>query len=150
MQLPITIGLHRSRLIDGVLLVVALTASCTALAFPVATAVQAGLLLAIGGLTLDAARRLAPSLAAVHLESGGNIRATRVGDGEPRAAVLCPPATVNPWLTVFRLCLDDGSQHTVLVARDSATADDFRRLRVFLRWRAAFSVADDSRAAPYS
>lgn len=150
MQFPITIGLHRSRFLDRILIALALLASGAILAFPRSPALLALLLLVVSGLLLWSWRRLSPTLSAIRLERGGNILAVGVADSEFHEASLRRRATVHPWLTVFRLELADGRQHTVVVARDSMTGDDFRRLRVFLRWRAQFSAADDSRGEPCS
>lgn len=145
MQLPITIGLHRSPFLDRTLIALALSASVAIYAFPKPPVVLGALLLALGALFLWSWQRLSPSLSAIRLERGGNILAAGVGDAEFSEATLLPRATVHPWLTVFRLELPEGGQHTVVVARDSMAGEDFRRLRVFLRWRAQFNVADDSR-----
>jgi toxin CptA len=42
--------------------------------------------------------------------------------------------TVLPWLTVLRLEGQDGKRSLVLL-RDSMAADEYRQLRVWLRWR---------------
>ena len=55
-------------------------------------------------------------------------------------AELLAGATVHPWLTVARLKMQDGRTHRMLVVADTMNSEDFRRLRVFLRWRAEFSA----------
>lgn len=55
---------------------------------------------------------------------------------------LLPESTVHPWLVSFRVIGEDGRKHSVLLTAETLSAEDFRRLRVFLRWRADFSEAD--------
>ena len=150
MQFPITIGLHRSPFLDRLLIALAFLASCAILAFPRSLALQAALLLAVVVMFVWSWRRLAPTLAAIRLERGGGILACRTADAEFGEANLLSRATVHPWLTVFRLALADAQQHTIVVVGDSMGGEDFRRLRVFLRWRAQFNAADDNREEPCS
>ncbi len=56
-----------------------------------------------------------------------------------RTARLMRPVFVHPSLTVLRFRLDDGSRHSVLLLPDCVDADDFRRLRVWLRYGLAGS-----------
>jgi toxin CptA len=42
---------------------------------------------------------------------------------------------VSPALVVVELQAPPGRRKTLVLARDSLPADDFRRLRVWLRWR---------------
>jgi toxin CptA len=149
-QLPITIELHRSRFLDRLLIALALLASGAILAFPKPPVLLAALLLVVGALFLWSWQRLAPTLSALRLERGGNILAAGADHSEFSESSLLPRATVHPWLTVFRLELADGRQHVIVLARDSMVGDDFRRLRVFLRWRAQFSAGDDNRGEPCS
>lgn len=57
-------------------------------------------------------------------------------DDEWLLAELLPEAIVWPWLVVLRYRLD-GSDKPIakIVLPDSLSSDDFRRLRVWLRWR---------------
>lgn len=150
MQFPITIGLRRSRFLDRVLVAFALAASGVILAFPKPPAILGALLLAVGVLFLWSWWRLTPSLSAIRLERDGSILAANSGSSEFGQSSLPHRASVHPWLTVFRLELPGGHQHSLVLARDSMASDDYRRLRVFLRWRAQFSAVDDSRGEPYS
>jgi toxin CptA len=59
---------------------------------------------------------------------------------------LMPSATVHPWLTVFALQAEGGQVERLIVAFDSLPAEDFRRLRVFLRWQAEISDGNDDPA----
>lgn len=58
-------------------------------------------------------------------------------------AELMPGAIVHPWLTVVRLKTDGGRMCTLIATVDNLEREDFRRLRVFLRWQADFSVRGD-------
>lgn len=137
MRFPITIGLRRSRLQEAVLLALALLASLAALFFPRPLPLRLALLLAIWGIALWAWRRLDPPLATLRLEADGRIQVA--GDGQDfLPATTLPGATVHPWLTVLRLELADGRRCALLVTAGTTSPDEFRRLRVFLRWRASF------------
>jgi toxin CptA len=61
------------------------------------------------------------------------------GQSEFVALRLLPDATVHPWITVLRLRDERDKSHLLVVTRDMTNKSDFRRLRVFLRWRAKFS-----------
>ncbi|MGE5472557.1 MAG: protein YgfX [Bacteroidota bacterium] len=144
MQLPITIGLHRSRFLDGLIAVGALLASLAILFFPQQPSIRASLLLVIWLIAAAAWRQLVPKIRCIRLERDGAISLARPGDHEFNEAFALPGATVHPWLTVIRLQFAQGDHSTALVlACDSLDRADFRRLRVFLRWRADFSGAGD-------
>ena len=142
MQLPITIGLHRSRFIVAFVFVVALLASLAILAFPRQVIIQAMLLLAVWGFALQAWHRSSPIFSAIRLASDGLISVRCLGDDEFSVVELLPGATVHPWLTVLRLKTEENRILPLILTTDSLAADDFRRLRVFLRWRADFSAPD--------
>ena len=150
MQFPITIGLRRSRFLDRALLALMLLAGGAILVFPRSTSLQVAVLLAIGVLSLYSWRCLRPTLSVIRLERDGNVMAVAAGASEFSEATLLHGATVHPWLTTFRLEMADGGRHSVVIAGDCMTREDFRRLRVFLRWRAQFSAADGSRGEPCS
>ena len=141
MRFPITIGLRRSRILDTGLLLVLVTTIAVLLAWPAGAALQmAAIFMAmlVAGL---AYRRLTPRLAGIRLERVGGMRVCLAGQTEFRRVLALPGATVHPWLTVVRLQDEDGRRHMLLVAPDAMSHDDFRRLRVFLRWQAKFSAA---------
>jgi toxin CptA len=46
-------------------------------------------------------------------------------------------SVVLPWLCVLHLVLDDGQARTLVILPDGMPADDFRRLRVWLRCKLA-------------
>ncbi|MFZ2267011.1 MAG: protein YgfX [Azonexus sp.] len=143
MQLPITIGLHRSRLIDAFIGLGAGLASLCILFFPRSTLLQAVLLLALWSLALLAWRQCSPRFSAIRLERDGRVSVRCTADQEFSVAELLPGATVHPWLSVLRLQISDGAIYPLVLAGDSLNADAFRRLRVFLRWRADFSGRGD-------
>jgi len=56
-------------------------------------------------------------------------------------ATCLPAATVHPWLCVLRLKIGEKKLSTVVLTVDSLDREDFRRLRVFLRWRLTAAAA---------
>ena len=143
MQFPITIGLHRSRFIDLIVLLVALLASVAALYFPRSTPVLASILVLIWIIAGFSWWQLSPRLSAIRLERNGQILIAGHGQSEFISANLLPGATVHPWLTALGLRGEDGVVVTLIATVDSLKAEDFRRLRLFLRWRVELSAADD-------
>lgn len=144
MQLPITIGLRRSFLLDILVGVGALLASAGILFFPRAMLWQVILLSFSWLIAAQAWRDLRPKFSAIRLERDGQLFVRRQSDQEFCAADLLPGATVHPWLTVVRLKTEEGDCAPLIVAADSLKPDDFRRLRVFLRWRAVFKASGDA------
>lgn len=143
MQLPITIGLHRSRLLDSLVFLSALLASLVVIAFPQAMVMQGAMLLAVWYCAAHTWRRLSPQCAAIHLERTGNLSVALAGMEEFSMAELMPSAIVHPWLTIARLKTDGGRVCVLIATIDNLETEDFRRLRVFLRWQADFSVPND-------
>lgn len=142
MQFPISIGLRRSRFLVGILAVSAVLAIAMVMALPWSIGAQAGVCLFVLFVASIALRQLGPTLSEIRLDESGGIQIVLVGKNEPVAATLLPGATVHPWLTVARLKTDDGRVVLLAVAVDSLKPADFRRLRVFLRWRAEFSAEE--------
>lgn len=58
-------------------------------------------------------------------------------------AELQGAATVHPWLTVVRMVVGSRKVSLALLP-DSMPPEDYRRLRVWLRWRAEFSAAKNA------
>ncbi len=143
MQFPITIGLRRSRFLETFLLLTALLASAVVLAFPQASSFQVALLVAVWLIAYRARQRMLPKFAAVRLEENGRISLIHEGEQAPVAADLLPGAIAHPWLAAFRLKKEDSRTCALIVAVNSLSAEDFRRLRLFLRWRAEFSARSD-------
>ena len=144
MQLPITIGLHRSCLLGRLIAVVAILGAATALAFPVMLLLRLALFVLVVLLAMLAWRQNRPSVWALRLERDGSFALAGRGDSDFIAASCLPGATVHPWLTVFRLQTEQGRRYSVVLVPDSLAAADFRRLRVFLRWRAELSSGADA------
>ena len=141
MQFPITIGLHRSRFVDGILLV-STVIGLLALAFASWSLVTSCLLAVVTLLaTFSAVRALTPRIRALRIAEDGRVSCLVVGESEFSPVRLLPGATAHPWLAVMRLAHAEG-KWLMVVAPDSAVPEDFRRLRVWLRWRA--SVSDGS------
>jgi toxin CptA len=60
---------------------------------------------------------------------------------EWRAATLLPASVVMPWLVVLHYRVEDNGQtHHLVMPPDSLPSDDFRRLRVWLKWKAKTEV----------
>ena len=139
MQFPIHIGLRRSRFLEAAVVSITLLTSGVTLALPWSTTARATsflLVLIAGGL---AWRRLGPTLSAIRLERAGQILVVVAGNAEFAEAELLAGATVHPWLTVVRLKTQDERTHLLIAAVDSMKPEDFRRLRIFLRWQAVVS-----------
>ena len=143
MQFPITIGLHRSRILDAVILLLALIAGAAILAFPTTMWIQIALLVVDSLVAALAWQQLTPRISRLRLERSGEIAISDTGSDAFEGAKILHSATVHPGLTVFRFKTCDALVYTVIVTVDSLKAADFRCLRVFLRWRAEFSLPDD-------
>lgn len=148
MQFPITIGLHRSHFMDALVLFAGVSASVICIVWP-GTALHTMLLFLlvwlIAGWTWY---RFRPPLHSIRLEKEGRISARVAENAGFEAADLLPGATVHPWLTVFRLKLENGRVATVIFTPQadfrSATVNRknrqiLRKLRVFLRWQSDLS-----------
>ena len=143
MQLPITIGLHRSCFLGRLIVLVALAASLAVLIFPVAWMLRLVLLVTVCVLAVFARNRLSRAMPCIRLEADGQISLLDQDLGEPQQLRLLPHPVVHPWLTVFRLQASSGATFIMIATIDSLEKDEFRRLRVFLRWRAAFTLPND-------
>ena len=135
MQFPIIIGLRRSRFMDGALAVLTSIALLAVAGVPWPVEIALPLAGALLVLALHAARRLAPAFECLQIAAAGHISGRLIGETGFMPLRLLPGAAVHPWLTVVRLAGERGT-YRVLVAPDSAAPDEFRRLRVCLRWRA--------------
>ncbi|WP_371325213.1 protein YgfX [Dechloromonas sp. ZY10] len=135
MQFPVHIGLHRSFLLCYSLLLLSLPVLMLVLLAPHPwfwRLLYACLWLLLLITAWCAWSKQPQSLI---LQADGLIR---LADEECGRKVL-DGACVHPWLTVFRL--ENGKKRplTVVVTVDSLNPEDFRRLRVFLRWRRPLS-----------
>jgi len=137
-RFPLTVGLRRSRIIGGVLLVstaIGLIAIESVAWPPVASWLLAVVTLLVA---LAAARALRPRIRTLRIDEDGGISGLVIGASEFSPARLLPGASAHPWLTVMRLAHAEG-MWLIVVAPDSVAPDEFRRLRVWLRWRASLS-----------
>jgi len=80
------------------------------------------------------ARRRLP-LRGLTLLADGSLEVERT-DGTRSAAQVKPQTTVLPWLCVLRMNID-GRAFALAIPPDALAADDFRRLRLWLRWMGA-------------
>lgn len=96
----------------------------------------AALLLASAVFTIMhyALRRGRGAVTALHFDDRTQLRA-RTGDGVWHAGCILGTSTVGATLAVLNIQFDDRRQPVhVVISGDSMTAEDFRRLRVWLRW----------------
>lgn len=135
MQLPITIGLRRSRIGDGVLFLAGMLAIIGWSFWPQLLAVRlVGIVLIFAGLWLIRLQ-LEPALCIIRMDGAGGISGAS-GSGDVLEALRAlPGAIVHPWLTVVRFQDSRGRRHVVVATVDSMEPSDFRRFRIFLRWR---------------
>lgn len=95
----------------------------------------AGLLAATlltGYLTWQAWRR--PAVVALRLNGDGSLELRAAGqDWQP--ATLLPSSSVTPWLCLLAYRVQGKTQHLAIYP-DSLHPEDFRHLRVWLRWQA--------------
>lgn len=92
------------------------------------------LLLFLLGLSLSSVLRT-PKIRGLRLAAGGRL-ACRFADGEPVEACLLPDTVAFGQLIVLRMRLGDARTITSLaLLPDSMSANQFRLLRLWLRWR---------------
>lgn len=139
MQFPITLGLHCSRFLDAALGVTAFAAGVTGLAWPLPIVVRLTILLGILIFYISTRKKLRPLFSAIRIERDGQVSVLQAGKTEFSSVELLPVAIVHPFLTIVRLKTENGRLYWLIAAVDTLEGQDFRRLRVFLRWRAKFS-----------
>ena len=143
MQFPIIIGLHRSRILAGLVAISAIVAAAALSLLPRSTQNLPVFWLLWLFACLLAIHGLRPVRYAIRLERSGSVSLQNGPDVTWEEAKLGATLFVHPWLTVFRLQTTAGAASTIVVTVDSLPAEDFRRLRVFLRWRLSASAPDD-------
>ena len=142
MQFPVTIGLHRSFFLLAVKILLAILAALFCLIGPWSGLVSGGLLLALALLLYLSGYFDRLSVVALLLAADGSLSVQFGGKEKTFHPVLIlQPMHVHPWLTVLRLDYEQHLLNLVLLPGHLA-AGDFRRLRVWLRWRVAFIDAD--------
>jgi len=142
-QFPILIGLHRSRLLDTILLIAVILASAAILGFRCSPSIHASLFCAVLLLAMQAWYALTPAIKQIRLERNGEIFIARVGESDFVQAVPKPGAIIHPWLTVVRLQTADARTATLIATVDRKNSENLRRLRMFMRWQANFSEPND-------
>lgn len=143
MQFPIMIGLHRSRFLAGALLLAHGLVIAGILATPWPQEIRAALFL-LGLISLIHALRESNILVeTLHLFADGHCAVVRVGGQAQEICTLLPGFFIHPLLTVFRLQTDDATLISVVALPDTMSAEDHRRLRVWLRHKAKIGADDD-------
>lgn len=143
MQFPMNIGLHRSSFLGLALALTHALAVVAVLAPPWPAALKATLLAGIGVSAILAWRRRLQVVDRLRLLDDGRLECRLAGEEGFVEASLRGTATVHPWLTVVHLEIG-GRRRAIVVLPDSMQTEDFRRLRVWLRWRAAFSETENA------
>jgi toxin CptA len=144
------ICLRPSRILLAALAAAHLGALAVVLAMPLEAWLKSGLVLvaaaSMGHALLHFGMLHGPNAVVALKLSGAGLEAeTRAGAWFP--ATVLGSSFVSPWLTVLHLKLE-GRRFVlpVVLLPDSLAADDFRRLRVWLRWGAAFRHGADDAA----
>ena len=137
MQLPVTLSLRRSRRLTVLLAAAHASAAAAALCLSPHWRLMLFLLTAIlisAGLSL---RRLGSPdrICRLTLKDDGQLVFSRA-DGSTGEARLHPQTTVMAFLCVLLLRVRDRVEALVLLP-DALDAEDFRQLRLWLRWRGA-------------
>lgn len=142
MQFPITIGLHRSRLQIPFFVLLALVAAIIILLLAWPLAVQLALLVGLGLYLVFVLRKLSHPIQELRLSKDGQLSIRFRGKEETFFPVIIQPGvTVHPLLTV--LSMEYEAHHLLLVITpDCLAAEDFRRLRVWLKWQAILGEPD--------
>jgi toxin CptA len=130
---PLTIPLRPSRRLLLAQSMVHLVAVGAVLVSTIPSWLMALLLLLVG-LSLARQRRL-PTVAAIVLRGDGNIEIVGA-DGTANEAVVHPHTLVLSFLVVL-LYRQQGRLRSLTLPGDSLAAEDFRQLRLWLRWQSA-------------
>ncbi len=137
MRLPLTLQLHRSRRLDLLLASLHLAAMTATLLAALPLILRLLLLAAIAvaaGFTL---RRLGRAACRLTLRGDGLLEIERDGAAAASAQVLAQSTVMN-WLTVLLLRGERGRE-ALTILPDALSSEDFRALRLWLRWRAELS-----------
>ena len=98
----------------------------------------AAVLLLLIGASLARVRRVSP---VETLLLSGDGRLETVGAGGTASEAIVHPHTLVLSFLVVLLYREEGRLRSMTLLRDSLTAEDFRQLRLWLRWRATASTA---------
>jgi toxin CptA len=141
------VSLGASRILAGWIVCASLCALGLALIYlPLIAAAGAGCLVlydAWRALGLHGLRRHREAIVALQYRSGELRYQLRSGDW--RHGAVMAGGLVARWFTVMRLRDNESARRRVLVlCVDSLGAEDYRRLRVYLRWRRREPAANDN------
>ena len=133
MRFPVFIDLRRSNLLLGALAGMHAAAAGAFLAMPWPLLLQTALCLALAASLAHFIRSIrAPRIASLRLYENGALECL-LPDGEHFPAIPLPDTTVFPWLVALRLDAD-GQKISLPLLPDHMSRDEFRRLRLWLRW----------------
>jgi hypothetical protein len=135
---PLTVELRASRRLGWLLGVVHSTAVILLLLLPlpwwlIGIASVPVIASAVSTIKRQALRRGKQAVRALQFSDRETLRA-RTGDGSWHGGRLLGSSTVGAGLAVLNLRLDDRGTTHVVITGDGVDRDDFRRLRVWLRW----------------
>jgi toxin CptA len=149
-QFPITIGLHRSFLLEFFGICLFLVAAGSIVAGPWHDPWPHLLFGLLFVAALIFCRQLRQPVHSLRLAKDGSISLRFCGrDAAFYPVCLLAPATVLPWLCVLHIEYG-GHRFRLRVLPDSIAPEDFRRLRVWLKWRATFLPLVPGALEPYS
>jgi toxin CptA len=136
---PIVATLAPSRLLAALLVGMHGLCALLVVLMPLASTLRLTLLMIIAAslayhLLRDVLQRLPASVSGLHLATDGTF-SVRLRQSDWVPAEVLGTSFVQPWLTVLNLKLERGRfMHPVVLLPDALNHDDFRRLRVWLKW----------------
>lgn len=139
MSQTLTVSLGPSRILALALTVVAAAAlACAWVGLPRAAfvPVAAGLILAWAWHLAQALRLGRSAMRSLELSADGSARFQDASEQWHQVEIQ-PGSYVSPWLVVVITAAGGRRRRALVLLPDSATADELRRLRVWLRWRLA-------------
>ena len=136
MQFPILIGLRRSRILVAGLVFLVFAVLGMGIYFLTHLVLQVTFCLLTACLAFISWQKLTPKISEIRLDRGGSVSICHGNQQEFFPVSIAPNATVHPWLTVFRVTSDSNQAFTLIATVDTLNRQNFRRLRVFLRWQA--------------
>lgn len=133
MHFPIIIGVRRSFFLCWALILIHAAAVVVLFlpAWPLFVPVSAGVLLCF--FAWQAWRKSRPSIDALRLKVDGGLECRLAGTTDFFATQLLEGAVVHPLLICLHVVCD-GRVHVLVILPDSATTDERRQLRIWLRW----------------
>jgi hypothetical protein len=138
-RFPVVIRLHGSRILPAAVIGAAVLAVLSLMAWlPDLTKAWAAVPIVglVAGLALMN-QRSAPS--ALMFLADGTLQVADRPDGPFLHVTILPGGIAHPWLTIMRYRRDAAKAERIIVAVDSLSGDDFRRLRILLRGRTPVS-----------